>query len=45
LRLLQLLTTSLSPNEMAQALEISRNDVLGLVESIYAKLGLTEEDN
>jgi DNA-binding CsgD family transcriptional regulator len=39
LRLLPLLTTSLSIDEIAQALELPRDAVLDLTESIYAKLG------
>jgi len=43
-RLLPLLTTTLSLNEIAQALRISPDDVLALMESIYSKLGLTDEE-
>ena len=45
LRLLPLLTTSLSLNEIAQALEMPPDAVLALTRSIYAKLDSTGEGN
>jgi ATP/maltotriose-dependent transcriptional regulator MalT len=39
LRLLPLLTTQLSLNEIAQILEMPRDVVMALAHSIYAKLG------
>jgi DNA-binding CsgD family transcriptional regulator len=39
LRLLPLLTTHLSLDEIAQILEVPRDVVMVLVQSIYAKLG------
>ena len=39
LRLLPLLTTQLSLNEISQILEMPRDVVVGLAQSIYAKLG------
>jgi DNA-binding CsgD family transcriptional regulator len=43
LRLLPLLTTSLSLNEMAQALKMPAETLLALTQSIYVKLGLRED--
>jgi DNA-binding CsgD family transcriptional regulator len=43
LRLLPLLTTDLSLNEIAQILELPRSVVMALVQSIYAKLGPLRE--
>jgi DNA-binding NarL/FixJ family response regulator len=40
LRLLPLLTTALSVVEIAQLVEMPRDEVLAQVKSIYAKLGL-----
>jgi hypothetical protein len=44
LRLLPLLTTTLSLNDIAITLEIPREVVLAFAQSIYAKLGPLGED-
>ena len=41
-RLLPLLTTTLSLNDIAQALGISHDEVIALTQSIYSKLGVPE---
>ena len=43
LRLLPLLTTQLSLNEISQILEMPRDIVVDLAQSIYAKLGADGE--
>jgi len=45
LRVLPLLTTQLGLGQIAQALELPRDVVLALTQSIYAKLGPVGEDS